>query len=353
MSITDYEDKIKEIVEKEDHGQFIYDFLSVYEKISKATITKLRKGSNNLSKVPGEVYLKNKLFFKETKGQVMQTYSDLEDRIDGIKSKPGYIVVTDYKQLLARDIKTGDTLDIKFMELPRYFDFFLAWNGIEKADFERENPADLKAAERFAKFFDVISSDNEDVDRHGLNLFLIRFLFCLFAEDTGIFKQYLFTNCLKKFTSSDGSDMNDRLSELFSFMDKKDRSGDEPAWLSNFPYVNGQLFTEPHMHIEFSAKSRKLMIDAGELIGWSKVNPDILGSMLQAVASEDKRSHLGMHYTSVPNIMKVIKPLFLDNLSEDFERDRENEDKLYERIGNIKFMDMIFIKMIQSPMAVA
>ena len=136
MSITDYEDKIKEIVEKEDHGQFIYDFLSVYEKISKATITKLRKGSNNLSKVPGEVYLKNKLFFKETKGRVMQTYSDLEDRIDEIKSKPRYIVVTDYKQLLAKDIKTGDTLDIKFMELPRYFDFFLAWNGIEKAEFE-------------------------------------------------------------------------------------------------------------------------------------------------------------------------------------------------------------------------
>ncbi|TGJ61205.1 class I SAM-dependent DNA methyltransferase [Ligilactobacillus ruminis] len=342
MSITDYEDKIKKIVEKEDHGQFIYDFLSVYEKISKATITKLRKGSNNLSKVPGEVYLKNKLFFKETKGRVMQTYSDLEDRIDEIKSKPRYIVVTDYKQLLARDIKTGDTLDIKFMELPRYFDFFLAWNGIEKADFERENPADLKAAERFAKFFDVISSDNGDVDRHGLNLFLIRFLFCLFAEDTGIFKQDLFTDFLKRITSPDGSDMNDRLSELFSFMDKKERSGDEPAWLSDFPYVNGQLFTEPHMHIEFSAKSRKLMIDAGELIGWSKVNPDILGSMLQAVASEDRRSHLGMHYTSVPNIMKVIKPLFLDNLREDFERARGNEDKLnklYERIGNIKFMD--------------
>ena len=125
-------------------------------------------------------------------------------------------------------------------------------------------------------------------------------------------------------------------------MDKKERSGDEPAWLSDFPYVNGQLFTEPHMHIEFSAKSRKLMIDAGELIGWSKVNPDILGSMLQAVASEDRRSHLGMHYTSVPNIMKVIKPLFLDNLREDFERARGKEDKLnklYERIGNIKFMD--------------
>lgn len=342
MSITDYEDKIREIVEKEDHRQFIYDFLSVYEKISKATITKLRKGSNNLSKVPGEVYLKNKLFFKETKDQVMQTYSDLEDRIDGIKSKPRYIVVTDYKQLLARDIKTGDTLDIKFNELPRYFDFFLAWNGIEKADFERENPADLKAAERFAKFFDVISSDNEDVDRHGLNLFLIRFLFCLFAEDTGIFKQDLFTDFLKKFTSPDGSDMNDRLSELFSFMDKKDRSGDEPVRLSDFPYVNGQLFTEPHMHIEFSAKSRKLMIDAGELIGWSKVNPDILGSMLQAVASEDRRSHLGMHYTSVPNIMKVIKPLFLDGLRKDFEKARGNEDKLnklYDRIGNIKFMD--------------
>lgn len=183
MAIAEYEDKIKEIVNREDHSDFIYDFLSIYDRISKATITKLRKGSNNFAKVPGEVHLKNKLYFKEVSSQVLQGYSDLEEKIKSLKSKPRYVIVTDYDQLLAKDEKTGDTLDIKFKELPRYFDFFLAWNGIEKADFEKEN----KAAERFAKLFDELANDNEDADRHGLNLFLIRLLFCLFAEDTNIF----------------------------------------------------------------------------------------------------------------------------------------------------------------------
>lgn len=342
MAITEYEDKIKEIVNREDHSDFIYDFLAIYDKISKATITKLRKGSNNLSKVPGEVHLKNKLYFKEVSGQVLQGYSDLEEKIKSLKSKPRYVIVTDYDQLLAKDEKTGDTLDIKFRELPRYFDFFLAWNGIEKADFEKENPADLKAAERFAKLFDELANDNEDADRHGLNLFLIRLLFCLFAEDTNIFAPDLFTNFLKQMTAADGSDMNERISELFAYLDKQERTGDEPAHLKDFPYVNGSLFTEPHLHLNFSSKTRQLMIDAGELVGWASVNPDILGSMLQAVASEDKRSHLGMHYTSVPNIMKVIKPLFLDELREEFQSSKGDQKKLnnlYARIGKIKFMD--------------
>lgn len=342
MAIIDYEDKIKEIVNQENHSEFIYDFLAVYDKISKSTVTRLRQGSINMASQPGEVYLKNKLFFKETNGQLLQAYSDLEDRISNIKSKPRYIIVTDYQHLLAKDVQTGDSLDINFTELPQYFDFFLAWNGIEKADFEKENPADLKAAERFAKLFDEISKDNQEADSHGLNLFLIRLLFCLFAEDTGIFEADLFTNFLKQMTATDGSDMNSRIAELFAYLDKSARTEQVPAYLSRFPYVNGQLFTEPHPNLNFSSKTRELMIEAGELIGWSKVNPDILGSMLQAVASKDKRSHLGMHYTSVPNIMKVIKPLFLDDLRAEFEAAKGNEKKLnalLTRIGKIKFMD--------------
>lgn len=344
MAITEYEDKIQEIIDKNDHDGFIADFLSVYEKIPRATITKLRKGIGrvNLSKEPGEVYLKNKLYYKATDQPLMQTYADLEKKVDELGSKPRYIFVTDFKEVLAKDTKTNDSLSIKFKDLPQYFDFFLAWNGIEKADFEKENPADLKAAERFAKLFDELSKDNENADRHGLNLFLIRLLFCLFAEDTNIFKPDQFTNYLKQMTAEDGSDMNERISELFAFLDKKDRSEKEPAYLKDFPYVNGQLFTDPHMNLNFSRKTRQLMIDAGELVGWANVNPDILGSMLQAVATEDHRSHLGMHYTSVPNIMKVIKPLFLDDLREAFEKAKGNEkelNELYERIGHIKFMD--------------
>lgn len=342
MAITEYEDRIKALVDKEDHEEFIFDFLSIYDKISKATITKLRNGNNNHAKEPGEVHLKKKLYFKETSQDVLQTFANLEDKVNALASKPRYIIVTDYQQLLAKDMNTLDSLDIQFKELPRYFDFFLAWNGIEKADFEKENPADLKAAERFAKLFDAILKENENADRHALNLFLIRTLFCLFAEDTGIFDKLIFTTYLKQMTAPDGSDFNERIRELFDFLDKAERTGNEPAYLSKFPYVNGQLFTESHMDLVFNEKIRDLIIDAGELIGWSDVNPDILGSMLQAVASDDKRSHLGMHYTSVPNIMKVIKPLFLDELYEDFEAAKGNKEKLaklYTRIGQIKFMD--------------
>ncbi|RBR31640.1 class I SAM-dependent DNA methyltransferase [Enterococcus cecorum] len=342
MAITEYEDRIKALVDKEDHEGFIFDFLSIYDKISKATITKLRNGNNNHAKEPGEVHLKNKLYFKETSQDVLQTFANLEDKVNAQASNPRYIIVTDYQQLLAKDMNTLDSLDIQFKELPRYFDFFLAWNGIEKADFEKENPADLKAAERFAKLFDAILKENENADRHALNLFLIRTLFCLFAEDTGIFDKLIFTTYLKQMTAPDGSDFNERIRELFDFLDKAERTGNEPAYLSKFPYVNGQLFTESHMDLVFNEKIRDLIIDAGELIGWSDVNPDILGSMLQAVASDDKRSHLGMHYTSVPNIMKVIRPLFLDELYEDFEAAKGNKEKLaklYTRIGQIKFMD--------------
>lgn len=342
MAIIEYEDEIKELVNKDNHDEFIYDFLSIYDKISKATITKLRKGTNNLAKNPGEVYLKNKIYFKYADNDVLGSFSKVENYVDDISSKPRYIIVTDYNRLLAKDTKTKDSLDIEFTQLPKYFEFFLAWNGIEKADFEKENPADIKAAEYLARIYDQLLKDNENVSRHGFNLFLIRLLFCLFAEDTGIFKENSFTDFLKMMTADDGSDMNERISELFEFLDKKIRSADEPAYLLEFPYVNGQLFTNPHEKIIFTKETRKSIIDAGELIGWSKVNPDILGSMLQAVASEEQRSHLGMHYTSVPNIMKVIKPLFLNELREEFENSKGNEDKLnslYNRIGKIKFMD--------------
>lgn len=342
MAITEYEDRINELVKKVDHSQFIFDFLSIYDKISRSTITKLRKGSNNLAKEPGEVHLKNKLYFKATSEELIKTFSDLEEKINELKSKPRYIIVTDYRGLLAKDTKTNDTLDIEFKNLPQYFDFFLAWNGIEKADLENESPADLKAAERFAKLFDEIVKENEHVSRHGLNLFLVRLLFCLFAEDTGIFKVDEFTNYIKTMTSQDALDMNSRIKELFEILDVKDRKDNVASYLVDFPYVNGQLFTEPHEDMIFTKKSRQLIIDAGELVGWAKVNPDILGSMLQAVASEDSRSHLGMHYTSVPNIMKVIKPLFLDDLKNEFESAKGNLKKLgslLNRISNIKFMD--------------
>ncbi len=346
MAITEYEDKIQEIIDKNDHDGFIADFLSVYEKIPRATITKLRKGIGrvNLSKEPGEVYLKNKLYYKATDQPLMQTYADLEKKVDELGSKPRYIFVTDFKDVLAKDTKTNDSLSIKFKDLPQYFDFFLAWNGIEKADFEKENPADVRAAERFAKLYDIITKDNPDASPHGLNLFLIRLLFCLFAEDTGIFEQDRFTNDIMAYTKADGSDFNGFIKILFENLDVQEnlRSASLPSWVKKYPYVDGDLFIEPHESLTFTAESRSKIVDAGKKLNWDSINPDILGSMLQAVAAEDVRSHLGMHYTSVPNIMKVIKPLFLDELRNEFDKAKGDMSKLqalYDRLGKIKFMD--------------
>lgn len=343
MAITEIEDRISDILSKDDKERFIYDFLSVYD-FPKATITKLRKGTNNLAKEAGEVYLKNRLYFKQTKDNLMQSFVDVKDKVNQLGSKPRYIMVTDFKHVLAEDTKTNDTLDVEFQRLPQKFEFFLAWNGIEKADFDKENPADIRAAERFAKLYDVLVKDNPEATQHGLNLFLIRVLFCLFAEDTDIFAKNLFTNRLKELTKEDGSDLDHFINQLFSILDieKDNRPEDTPSWLSDFPYVDGDLFKDPHESIKFTRHSRKLIIDAGEKLEWDQINPDILGSMIQAVASEDSRSHLGMHYTSVPNIMKVIKPLFLDDLRKSFEDAKGNEKKLnelYDRIGKIKFMD--------------
>lgn len=343
MAITEIEDQIFKIVDKKNYDNFIYDFLSVYD-IPKATITKLKKGINNLSDVAGEVYLKNKLYYKQTDKDLMQSFTDVKAKVDELGTKPRYIFVTNFKEVLAYDTKTDDTLSIPFERLPQKFEFFLAWNGIEKADFDKENPADIRAAERFAKLYDVIVKDNPNATRKGLNLFLIRVLFCLFAEDTDIFEKNLFTTRLKELTKLDGSDLNSFIGQLFSVLDvrKEDRPVDTPSWLADFPYVDGDLFKDQHESLKFTAKSRKLIIDAGEKLEWDQINPDILGSMLQAVASEDSRSHLGMHYTSVPNIMKVIKPLFLDDLRNEFKKSKGNYKKLqqlYDRIGKIKFMD--------------
>lgn len=263
------------------------------------------------------------------------------DEIEHMSSKPRYVFVTDFETVLAQDTKTKESLDIIFEDLPQYFDFFLAWNGIEKADLEKENPLDVKAAERFARLYEILNEINKENDKHDLNLFLTRVIFCLFAEDTGIFEKKSFTNGLKQYTKHDGSNINDYLSELFKSLDN-DSKETVPTIYKHFPYVNGKLFKESHKTIKFDSRAWDLLIECGEMLNWSEINPDIFGSMIQTIASNDTRGNLGMHYTSVSNIMKVIKPLFLDNLYDEFENSYDNINKLnelYIRLGNIKFFD--------------
>lgn len=342
MSIIEYEDEIVEIVNREDHSNFLYELLDVYD-IPRATITRLKSGNQNIAKKPGEIHLKNRVWFKEAnEDDLFNTIVKLEEQVEELSAKPRYLIVTDFDELLAKDTKTKEPLDIKFKELPQHFAFFLAWKGIEKVGFEKENPADIKAAERFARIYDVVKKENNLIaNNNRVDLFFMRLLFCMFSEDTDIFKRGSFTNSIKSLTQTDGTDLNNFFENFFEVLDKEERD-EVPTYFKEFPYVNGQLFTDPHIKLTFSAKARKLIIECGELLNWAKINPDIFGSMIQAVATDVSRSQLGMHYTSVPNIMKVIKPLFLDDLNKNFEQayhSVEKLDSLYDRIGKIKFFD--------------
>ena len=345
MNIAQIENNLQLLVNSFDEDTFIYELLLAYGQ-PKASIKRLQEGGLNLSKNDGEILWKKKIFFKESSD------SDLHDLIDDLriddsitKHSPRFIIVTDYKNLLARDTKTADTLDIEILEILRYFDFFLPLAGMEKAQHQFENPADVKAAERMGKLYDEIKKDNTtdtEEEVHNLNVFLTRLLFCFFAEDTNIFEKSQFTHSLINHTQDDGSDLHTHFERLFQVMNTPDNNrGNIPAFLNSFPYVNGGLFRNQHNIPQFSRKSRTAIIESGEL-DWSAINPDIFGSMIQAVITPEHRGGLGMHYTSVPNIMKVIEPLFLNDFYEEFESSKGNSKRLRQllnRIWNTKYFD--------------
>jgi hypothetical protein len=346
MNISQIENNIKSVYQNFNKDTFIYDFLLAYD-IPKASIKKLKDGGTNLSKNEGEILWKKKLFFK-----ISNDGSDLHGLIDDIKGQERitkhsirFIIVTDFVTFLSIDTKTLETLDIPFQDVTKYFDFFLPLAGIEKNQQIFENHADVKAAERMGKLYDEIKKDNAtgtEEEIHSLNVFLTRLLFCFFAEDTNIFEEKHFTNSISSHTQADGSDLSEYLERTFNVMNTpKDERGDIPAYLNSFPYVNGGLFRDKHQIPSFSRKSRQIIIESGEL-DWSAINPDIFGSMIQAVITPEHRGGLGMHYTSVPNIMKVIEPLFLDNFYEELEASKGNTKKLHQllnKLSNTKYFD--------------
>lgn len=345
MNIAQIENNLQQLVKSFKKEAFIYDLLLAYGQ-PKASITRLQQGGLNLSRTAGEIAWKKKLFFKAVREEDLhELIDDIKADDKAIKHDPRFIVVTDFETLLAIDRKTLDTLDIPILEIPKYFDFFLPWAGMEKAQHPYENPADVKAAERMARLYDEIKKDNTTTtheEAHNLNVFLSRLLFCFFAEDTGIFDKGQFTNCISSHTQQDGSDLHTYLDKLFEVMNTEpSKRKSLPAYLEAFPYVNGGLYKNKHHAPVFTRRSRQAIINSGEL-DWSAINPDIFGSMFQAVISPEQRGGLGMHYTSVPNIMKVIEPLFMNELYEEFEAAKGNSKKLYallQRIQNIKIFD--------------
>lgn len=357
MNIVQIEENVKQIISKITQDElnkqdFIYELLLAYGHRSQS-VGRVRSGERNLAEdKENSVFWKRQLYFKIAKQQDLYGLIDQmkqERRTEGNKIR--FLIVTDFKKLLAIDTKTNDSLDIEFSDLAKKFDFFLPWAGMEKAVYQGENPADVKAAEKLAKLFDEIKADNFDEDGlnnkenlHQLNIFLSRLLFCYFAEDTEIFKDKQFSDAIGSHTKQDGSDLSDYLKRLFVVLNqsKQQRPKDLPDYLSDFPYVNGGLFKDDIQVPKFNRKSRQILIECGAELDWSDINPDIFGSMFQAVVHTEQRSNMGQHYTSVPNIMKVIEPLFLNDLYEELEKNQDSINKLLQlqqRLGQLKIFD--------------
>ncbi len=353
MNLAQIEDNLQALIADIKPETFIYDMLLAYGT-PKSTIKRLQvDGGLNLTRNSNEVIWKSKLWFKSSdSGEIHAEFESIKANPTALRHKPRFVVFTYYDTFLALDTKTSETLEIKITDLAKHFDFFLPLAGMEKAQAKYENPADVKAAERMARLYDEIKKDNATTTKdevHNLNVFLSRLLFCFFAEDTGIFETAQFTNAIKNHTQTDGSDLNNYLDTLFEVMNtsNENRKADLPQYLSNFPYVNGGLFRHKHFAPTFNRKSREAVLGSGDLL-WKDINPDIFGSMIQAVITPEYRGGMGMHYTSVPNIMKVIEPLFLTELYEVFEAalasnsvpDKTKKLKdLLKRIRNIKVFD--------------
>ena len=260
-----------------------------------------------------------------------------------LSALPKIITVSDGKTVLAYDLREKDTYENKIDRLYCDFAFFYPLMDVERVHYVEESPADVKAAEKLAKLHDELRAYNEfnsEADLHDLNIFITRLLFCFFAEDTGIFEENLFSASIKQYTKPDGSDLSEYLDAAFNVMDCDLRNSDTLSIIKQFPYVNGGLFAK-HIQIpKMGAKARKIIIECGEL-DWKDINPDIFGSMIQAVVNPEERANQGMHYTSVPNIMKVINPLFLDELREEYKKLEEQQKLLQQQLdlGAIRQID--------------
>ena len=320
-----------------------YEILMAFGK-SEKDVSRYREGKGVMKTFNG-LLIKGLFCFCDTETvRLTERLEQLKSDEQVSKAAPKIIAVSDGKTVLAYDTRENDTYEQQLKKMHSDFSFFYPLMNVERIHNTEENPADVKAAEKLAKLHDEIRAYNEynsDDDLHDLNIFITRLLFCFFAEDTGIFAENLFTNFIRRFTKDDGSDLSYMIGQAFRVMNVpyKERSENTTREISDFPYVNGGLFATDIPIPQMGYKARKIILESGDL-NWKDINPDIFGSMIQAVVNPDVRAKEGMHYTSVPNIMKVINPLFMDDLRGEYNRlaDAYNQKKsLYEMSANTRY----------------
>lgn len=350
MNAVEIEDAISALAAQPfDAEEFPFAFLEAFGNKA-TTIKRLREGNTNKSDVPAGVLQRKNIHIAVAKaGQVTATLKALRESPETVKAKTKFILATDGDTLEAEDLTSGETLVSPYPDLADHFGFFLPLAGISTVREIKENPIDVRATGRLNKLYVELLKENKDwagaERRHDMNHFMARLIFCFFAEDTGIFNgSGIFTQTISQMSAHDGSNVHEVMGTLFRAMDIKpaDRKGASlPGWAGWCPYVNGSLFAGATDVPRFTKLTRSYLIHAGEL-DWKAINPDIFGSMIQAVADDEERGALGMHYTSVPNILKVLKPLFLDDLHTQLEAADGNKVKLLnlrKRMARIRVFD--------------
>ena len=349
MKLADIEEDLA-AVDLAAGQDLIYELLAAYG-IPQASITKLRSGTYNRATGDDTVLWKKKVWdtydADADETQLLSLLDRAQANADVRKLKPRFYIARSDQRVAAVDDRLGQTLDIALTDLARHAAFFMPWAGAEKVQSETATYVDTKVANQMAKLYDEIIATNPDLPgdgdgRRNLNLFFSRLLFCFFAEDTGVFPDGIFTEALTNLTVNDGTDTATFLDNLFEILDTpQDQRNGVASHFEPFGYVNGSLFTDRIHAPNFSRKARNIVVDCGTL-DWSSINPDIFGSMIQAVTAGEDRSNLGMHYTSVENILKVLNPLFLDDLEERYEDAEDSTKKLealLDHLGEIKVFD--------------
>ena len=332
-----------------DADAFPYDFLQAFGNKS-TTIKKLRAGETNKSDLGGVLQTGNIHIKTCPVGTVPETLVKLRNSpaTTRARAKLKFILATDGVDLEAEDLATGDTIACAYADFPDHFGFFLPLAGITTVRQIRENAFDIRATGRLNKLYVTLLNDNPEWDTaarcHDMNQFMVRLIFCFFAEDTDMFTgHHPFTGTIGQMSAPDGTDTHAVIGALFRAMRTRpdDRAAAGiPRW-ANLPYVNGGLFSGNIEVPRFSKIARAYLVHIGHL-DWTKINPDIFGSMIQAVADKDERSALGMHYTSVPNILKLLNPLFLDDLRARLAQAGHNPRKLLNlrrRMARIRVFD--------------
>ena len=336
---------------------FLNDFFYVFGVDRRRVATfeaKVTMGQNRNGYIdmlwPNVILIEMKSFGKSL-DKAFDQAKDYSFRILNDSDLPKYILVSDFQRIRLYQLETGQKWEFETKKLHTKVRLFADLAGYKVSVLEqKDKEVDRKAAEKLAKLHDLLKSHG--YTDHNLELYLVRILFCLFADDTGIFEKNSFYDYVRN-SKKDGSDLADRISRLFEVLDTSPEKRALKTLLSdelkNFKYINGRLFNEIIPHADFDSKMRVMLLECCTL-NWGSISPAIFGSIFQGVMNPEERRRFGAHYTSEENILKVIRPLFLDDLHSELNRIKGSKVQLkqfHKKLSEMKFLERIMQRLIQ------